>query len=293
MVWGFNVSAIKVLVTNIDPILLTSVRIFTAGIAVMVICYVTGIFRLPSAKEAGIIGAISIFNIVAHQSLLAIGLTSTSGVNAGLIGGINPLSTLLLSILFISREITWQRVIGFISGFAGVAVTTLAGAGGVTGISIGDFLVLSSILSQSVSFILIGKLKPGLDVRLLTGYMLLTGSVIIFFVSLQFESNPGQIFLLFDWQLGLVFLFSALICTAFGQMTYNVAIKKIGPAETTIFVNFTTFFALLGAVIFLGETITLNHMIGLVLIVFGVLVGTGALEQIVGKRYRKTESANK
>lgn len=288
MLWGFNVSAIKVLVSSIEPLLLTSIRIFTAGIAVLLICRAIGIFRLPTWKEYLIIFFISIFNVVAHHSLLALGLLHTSGVNASLIGGVNPLATMLLSIIFISREITWTRILGFIMGFLGVTVTTITGSDGVSAVSIGDFLVLFSILLQSVSFILISKLRPELDVRLLTGYMLLMGSVAVFLIGLMLEGHPSQLIQLVDWKLGLVFLFSALVSTAFGQMMYNFAIKQIGPAETAIFINFSTFFALVGAVLFLGETITWNHLIGLVLIVFGVLTGTGALESIIRRRYRKT-----
>ncbi|MFC7061996.1 EamA family transporter [Halobacillus seohaensis] len=81
-------------------------------------------------------------------------------------------------------------------------------------------------------------------------------------------------------------MFSSLICTAFGHMVYNIAIKQVGPAESAIFINFNTFFALLGASLFLGESIEWYHLSGLVLIVFGVLIGTGAVEYMIQRRRR-------
>lgn len=288
MVWGFNVAAIKTLVTSMDPLLLTSVRIFTAGIAVLIICSFLHIFRLPSTKELSIILTISLFNVIAHHSLMAVGLLYTSGINAGLIGGTNPLATLLLAVLFVSREVTWQKILGFILGFIGVAVTTLAGSGGATAVSFGDILVFLSIMAQAISFILISKLKPDFDIRLFTGYLLVTGAVVIFFLGLGMGGTLPELGRLFSFKLGTVFLFSALVCTALGHMVYNHAIQKIGPAETTIFINFSTFFALVGSVIFLGETIRLYHFIGLVLIVCGVLIGTGALENLIRRKYQRT-----
>src|SRR5690625_697300 len=89
--WGFNLSALVVLVQNIDPITLTSVRIFVAGLAVLMIAKFIGIFRLPTKKEWKTILIISIFNVVLHHSFLAIGLTKTSGVNASIILGSAPL----------------------------------------------------------------------------------------------------------------------------------------------------------------------------------------------------------
>src|SRR5690625_942594 len=62
LLWGFNVSALKVLVTAIDPVLLTAVRIGTAGICVLIISYFLKILRLPTKEEWKTIGLITIFN---------------------------------------------------------------------------------------------------------------------------------------------------------------------------------------------------------------------------------------
>ncbi|ARI79185.1 EamA family transporter [Halobacillus mangrovi] len=284
MVWGFNVSAIKVLVSNIDPILLTSIRIFTAGVGVLVTLYFMGLLRKPTKKEVAIILYISLFNVVLHHALMGVGLLYTSGVNAGLIVGLGPLLTMILSTIMLSKKVTLFKTFGFILGFAGVVVTTLTGAEGFTGVSLGDVLIFLSIAAQAFSFILIGKLNPRLDPRLLTGYMLLIGSVFIFLTSLVIESDPAQIIQLADAKLLGVFLFSALICTAFGHMVYNFAIKQVGPAESAIFINFNTFFAILGASLFLGEKIMMNHITGLILIVCGVIIGTGAIQHLTRQK---------
>lgn len=105
-VWGFNLSALVVLVNEIDPITLTSVRIFTAGIAVLIVAKMMGIFRLPTKQEWKTIGLITIFNVAFHHTLLAIGLTKTSGVNAGIILGAAPLVTMVLSVIFLHDRVT-------------------------------------------------------------------------------------------------------------------------------------------------------------------------------------------
>ncbi|MCP8615677.1 DMT family transporter [Salirhabdus salicampi] len=283
LMWGLNVSALKVLVENIDPILLTSFRIFTAGVVVIIISVAMGIFRLPTGKEFTIILYITVFNVIIHHLSLASGIKLTTGVNAGLIIGLNPLLTMVLSILFLKNKVTPLRVIGFVLGFVGVAITTLSSSGEISGISLGDILVFVGILVQAISFILISKYNPAFDPRLLTGYMLIIGSIFIFGLSLILGRQVSEMTSLFDWKLGSVFLFSAILCTACGHMIYNFAIKNVGPAETAIFINLSTFFALLGAVIFLGEKVTFYNIVGLVFILFGVFSGTGALEYILSK----------
>ncbi len=285
--WGLNVSAMKVLVVNVDPLLLQGIRVFTAGIAVLVIAYFMKIFRLPTKREILIIFYICIFNVTAHHIFIALGLKNTSGVNAGLILGMSPLMVMMLSVIFLGKELTFLKVFGFILGFVGVAVTTLAGSGSIASISIGDLLILFGIVTQAFSFIMISKLNPNFDPRLLTGYMLVLGSIFIFLIGLVYGAEVSQIAVLFNWKLGSIFIFSALLCTAFGHMVYNFAIKQVGPAESAIFMNLNTFFALVGAAIFLNEVITFYHGIGLVLIVGGVLFGSGAVEYMAVRRKEK------
>lgn len=285
--WGFNLSALVVLVNNIDPITLTSARIFTAGVAVLIVAKIMGIFRLPTKAEWKTIGLITIFNVAFHHTLLAIGLTKTSGVNAGIILGAAPLVTMLLSVVFLRDKVTRLRSIGFFLGFIGIIVTSIAGTGGVSSVSLGDGFIFLSMLFQAISFILISKLNPTFDPRLLTGYMLILGSIFIFIFAFIVEGDIAQLAQLFSWKLGLTFLFSAIIATAFGHMIYNYAIKNVGPTETTIFVNLNTMFALIGAALFLGESILVEHYTGLVLILIGVFIGSGTLEYLLKNRRRR------
>lgn len=282
--WGFNLSALFVLVREIEPMTLTSLRIFTAGVVVLILTRVMGIFRLPTRAEWRTIGIISLFNVALHHSLLAIGLTKTSGANASVIIGSLPLLTVILTAIILKQMLSRARILGFIIGFIGIVLTSIAGADGFGSFSAGDVIVFLSIFSQAFSFILISKLNPTFDSRLLTGYMLIFGSLFIFVVALFVEQDLKQLSALFSWKLSLVFLFSAIGATALGHMVYNYAVRNIGPAEIAIFANLSTVFALIGSALFLKEAILFNHYIGLVFIIVGVFFGTGAFEYVVRKR---------
>src|SRR5690625_437281 len=125
MLWGINVSAIKVLVENLDPALLTAYRILVAGIGVLVICKVMNIFRIPTLKEFLVIFYIGIFNSLLHHFFVAMGLANTSGVNTGLIQGTAPLFTMMLSILLLRHHLSSLKILGFLLGFVGVVITTI------------------------------------------------------------------------------------------------------------------------------------------------------------------------
>lgn len=282
--WGFNLSALIVLVNNVEPITLTAARIFSAGIFVLILSKIIGIFRLPTKEEWKTILYITVFNVALHHTFLSLGLVRTSGVNAGIILGAAPLMTMVLSIIILREHVSRLRKLGFLLGFIGIIITSLASSEGIGSISSGDLMIFLAMFVQAFSFILISKLNPSFDPRLLTGYMLVVGSIFIFILSIIVERDIGQLSALFSWKLGLVFLFSALGATAFGHMTYNYAIKNVGPTETVIFVNLNTLFAILGTAIFLKEPILPNHYLGLIFIIAGVFVGSGTIEYVWKKR---------
>jgi drug/metabolite transporter (DMT)-like permease len=289
--WGLNVTALKVIVGNFPPITITSLRVFTAGVTVFIILYFLKKVRLPSRKEWIYIIGGGILNVTGHHLFLGIGLKVTSAVNGGLILGLGPLLTALMAILFLGKKLTFVRTVGFIFGGIGVTLTVLAGSTGLSGMSIGDLYIFLSIISQAISFIIISKAAKSLDPRLLTGYMLVFGSVLLFFIGLWKE--PGGLASLGTGSVGLwsIFFASAIFATAVGHMLYNYAIGQAGPAEASIFLNLNTFLSILFAAIFLGESITSSHFLGLIFIVSGVLFGSGALEELMIRNKAKRNAA--
>src|SRR3954453_6608582 len=189
IIWGFNVSILKIVVENIAPITVTSFRIFVAALTVFLILGYKHRVRWPHKKEWTYILTGSCLSVIFHHYLLADGLTKTSATNAGLILGMGPLLTALLSILFFKKRPTPIAALGFILGGLGVSVIVLFGSGRLQSINLGDLEIFLCILSQACSFILINQATKSMDPILLTGYMLLMGSFVLFTISLFVEPN--------------------------------------------------------------------------------------------------------
>lgn len=285
--WGMNVSALKVIVENFMPVTITSLRIFVASLTALLILAFSALVRLPKKSESLYIIGGAFLSVVFHHYFLAEGLTKTSATNTGLILGLGPLLTVVFSMIFLRRKPTIIQFIGFIFGTLGVSTTVLVGSGGIHSINLGDVHILLSITSQALSFILIKRASATMDPRLLTGYMLLIGSFFLFLFSLWKEPGGLESLVGVSPSIWAVFLFSAVIATGVGHFAYNYAIGQVGPAETSIFLNLNTFFSLIGAAIFLGESIIPAHFIGLVLIVSGVILGSGGLEAWLLQRKRR------
>ncbi|QNG60352.1 DMT family transporter [Bacillus sp. PAMC26568] len=283
LIWGLNVPLLKIIVDSFMPVTVTAIRIFTASICVFVLLFSLKLFRIPTLKETIYIAGGGLLNVVCHHYFLSVGLTMTTSTNGGLILGLGPMLTAILSILFLNQRLTALRFTGFVLGLTGVGFTILAGSKGLSSINMGDLYIFISIFTQACSFIIIKKACKTLDPRLMTGYMLFFGSLILFIISLILEPNGLES--LYDGTpaVWVVFFTSAILATAIGHMTYNYAIGMVGPAETSIFMNLSTFFALAGSALILKEAIYPAHLIGLFFIVSGVIFGSGAYEEF---RYR-------
>lgn len=285
--WGFNVSFVKMIVDHVPPVTATAFRLFVAAATVFLILGMTHRIRLPRKNEWGYMIAASLTSIVSHHFFLAIGLTKTTATNAGLILGMGPLLTVLLSLIFFKKRPTIIASSGFILGSIGVCLTVLFGSGKLQGINIGDFEVFLSIFIQAFGFILINKAAKSMDAVLLTAYMLIIASVILFVVSLKMEPTGLASFAEGFSSVWVAFFLSAVLSTALGQMIYNYAIGQVGAATASIFLNLNTLFSVVGAALFLQEAIKPVHFIGFLLIVTGVILGSGTLEALIKQRHKK------
>ena len=287
-IWGFNLPAVKYLVGEAQPVTMTAFRIFVASLTVFAILGVFKLVRKPTTQEWKYIVLGAMLNVVGHHYFLSIGLTQTAGSTAGLILGTGPVLTAVLVSLLLRIYPSKLQWLGFVLGLGGVSATILAGGEGAGGFSLGDIFVFLAILTQVFSFIVISKAAKTLDPRLLTAYMFLVGSVVLFLISLVQE--PGEIVEFFDvppmfW---LAFFGSGMIGTAVGHMLYNYSVGQAGPSKAAIFINLNTLFTLVGSSVFLGEDITTRHIFGLVLIVAGVIFGSGAAEDMWRKRKNRS-----
>jgi len=282
--WGFNVVAIKVIVEQFPTVTITSLRIFIAALVVWLILWVKRDVRLPSLKEFGLILLATFTGVVGHHYFLSVGLTETTASNSGLILGTVPLTTSILAAIMLKEKLSLLRLSGLVIGLIGVAIIVLNGADGLLSINGGDIFIALAVLTQALSFIFIKQTSESMKASLITGYMLLIGSVFLFIISLVME--PGALPLLKDgtpvaWW---AFLASGILATGVGHFLYNNAIPHIGPGRVSIFNNMTPFFALIGSSVFLNEHIELTQVLAFVLIVVSVFLGSGLVDRFILKR---------
>ena len=283
-IWGINVSMLKLLVSDIPPLVMQGTRIFLAGITLFLILLVMKKKIIYKETPWKWVLLATLLGVICHHSLLAIGINQTTAVKSSLILGLAPLITAIIAIVTRATSLTKLRFTGFIIGFLGIIIAVVDDVSAVAAFGLGDMYVLGSIIVQAFSFFVIRKITLTIPPLVLTAYMLTIGSTVIMLYNLIITPTSFVAFAHLDWKLWTVFLFSAILATAVGHSLFNSMIKKIGTAETAIFNNLSTIFALMGAVVILNEQMHLSQIFGCLLIIIGVLIGTGGLEEWLRKR---------
>ncbi|TSB46980.1 DMT family transporter [Alkalicoccobacillus porphyridii] len=282
VLWGVNIVSLKLLVTSFSPVTMTAFRILTAGLFLAGILLLNRKNKRLTRSEWYFILSGGALGVFAHHLFLSIGLTTINASTAVLILGLVPVVTAICSHIFLRESFSLWNVIGISLAFIGVLFVQ----GGVMEMTTGTMYLLVAVVVQAVSFLFVRKASETVSSIQITAYTLIAGAIMLFLTSMVMEPSGVHSMLVGNISLYSIFLFSAIASTACGQLLFNVSIRHVGPSKSALFLNFVPFFGLVFSYFLLNEVIYWYQWCGFVLIVSGVLFGTGYIEKVWFKSKR-------
>lgn len=279
-IWGLNISAIKVLTAYLDPLIIACVRMVLAAI---VINFTLIWSRLPvkllhiSRWQWLRFLLCAIFMVYFNQILFTTGMRGASASNSSLIMALSPLVASILAAFIFREPLTRMRLLGVALGFGGVfAVVFSSPDASLSGPGLGDLQVFGAMFSFVVGGMLIQDLARQFNALVISSIVYTLGASFLCLhlatsdsVSLTGPStlSPG----FWPWTL---MIFSGIVATAICNMYWNRAISELGVARTSVFQYWIPVFGVGFALLLLGESFTLWHLVGLLGIVLGTYLGT-------------------
>jgi drug/metabolite transporter (DMT)-like permease len=198
------------------------------------------------------------------------GLLYTSALNAALIVGLTPATTLIFSVWLLETKITQQQKIGIVIAFIGVIFLLTKGqplALFYIQWSVGDLLILGANVVFALQNIWIKQYAGALDNTVftyLTNALCFLGFVLLLPV-VGIHAPPLQQFDFWLSAIGIGFLGSSL-----AYLFWNSGIQSLGAANGAIFINAVPLTTAIFSVFF-GEQLEVYHAISGALILSGVL----------------------
>ncbi|NLC10873.1 MAG: DMT family transporter [Firmicutes bacterium] len=200
------------------------------------------------------------------------GLRFTNAGTASLIVCTAPVLNLIAGSLFFKERYSWQRWIGVFLSFVGVYFIIRFGNDSTIALENmkGNILVLlaacSWVIFTRVNVSLMRKYNP----VLVNFYQSLIGMLCLGILALP----KGINFAVFNVIITVNLIYLGVFCSAVAYILYLFALKNLGSATTTTFINMIPVFGVLGGVVILHETLFAGQIIGGALVILGVSIVT-------------------
>lgn len=229
--------------------------------------------RRALLAQAPLIGALGFLGMWVCGGLVYVALHFTTATNATLIYCVSNVMILVLEWLFRGRAIHFREAIGTLLAFAGVAVVTVGAEGGRLTANSGDLLMAGAALAWAVYSVLLKRPAltaiPGVP---LFAAIVLAGALLLLPMSAwEMAAGPALPTHAVGW---LPVVAVALVPSVGAFSGYQYGIRRFGPSTMAMTSYLWTPYGILLAIVFLGETPRLYHVIGLALILPGVLLAT-------------------
>lgn len=271
--WGGSWTAGKLGVGSVPPIELSTVRFAIAGLVLLALARLTGAsLGLARWRLLLVAGAFGIFG---YNALVFVGLTLGPASDGALIvPTLNPLLTVLFATV-LGERLTRNTLAGVAIATAGAAVVIASGQNG-TALStqrlIGDLLMLGGAACWSV-YATIGAIttRTGSPVGV-TAVASLAGAAMLFpfgFLEQGYRDLPA-------WPASawLDVAYLVVFATILGFVLFYWAVRRFGAGLASMVSYLVPVFALIQAVLLLGEQVTLVQVAGGAIILAGVRVAT-------------------
>jgi drug/metabolite transporter (DMT)-like permease len=266
--WGLNFAATKYATATIAPMLLVALRFTVGGLLLL---FVLQLLEPKSRLRSGDMlpmAALGCCGVATAQTGFTFGVSLSSAGSTGLIFATAPVWGLLLGAILGLERPTWKGVIGVGLSIVGVALVVLDGLTSGNNSLLGDLLVLVAAFFVGAYAVLSMPLLERYTPLAVATYPVLFGIPLLLLIS-----SPQMLSL--EWgSVGAgpwaAVAYSAVFATAFAFAAWQRGISRIGANRVLVYQYLITITGVASGLIFFGEVLSIEKIVGGVVILLGV-----------------------
>ena len=269
--WGSSFGAIKIALHGVTPLTVMSVRILLAGAALFLLIQVRKT-PFPRGIQNWIkIGWMALFGTLIPFFLVPWGQLQIDSSLAAILMAVNPLFALTLGHFFSDHEsFTLRQLLAMLVGFSGILLVFGENAiSSINGNIWAQLAVLGAGFCYTISGVIVSRVR-GASADSVSASIFICSSVIVFPLWMILE-QPWSLHFETESLLALTHL--GLVSTGMAFLMRYYIILRAG----AVFLSYVAFiipmFGIFFGILFLGETISVNTMGAVVLILSGVYLG--------------------
>ena len=210
--------------------------------------------------------------VAAFNSLVYLGLRTTSAINGLIMNSLIPLFIVLLGAFFYRQKLRLGQQIGLVLSFAGVLILVLRGqASAWQALTIvpGDTIVLAAMVCWALYTLWLRQFPADLNRVGLMGVQIIIALIELLPLLLIEQSDGGTT--LWSQASLLALLYVGLFPSVLAYLLYTHAVHRFGPALAGLTIHLMPVYGVILSFLLLGEQIELYQAVGIVAIVAGLL----------------------
>lgn len=274
--WSGNFVLSKGINQVIPPISLGFWRWLIAGIILLPFSIKFLLSDIKLIKRSILhINLLAIFGVSTFNTLIYTAVHYTTAINAILINSFVPIIILLLSFIIYRDKPSIRQILGIITSMVGIFSIMLRGE--IIKIfelsfNKGDILVIIAAFVWAVYTVLLKTFSKGLHPLSFLQSIIILGIMYM----LPFYINEYLTFGGFTLNIKTVgsILYVSIFASVIAFIFWNRAVKEVGANKAGPFVHLMPVFGTIMAVLFLGETLYIYQIIGILLVFSGILMST-------------------
>jgi drug/metabolite transporter (DMT)-like permease len=274
ILWAVSFVATKVALESVPPLVVVSLRLLVSAA-----CFSPWIVRsgglagIGGRRGLGRLFGLSLFGAGLHYGLQTVGLQYTTASNASLYAVTAPITILLLSVVFLDEHITVRKALGVALAVAGVLV--VMGPETLTSLEVdapvkGDLLVLVSIVMWGLFTVLGKRVTDELGALKVTSWVTLIGALWMMPVGLYEARATGYSLASMTLEAWLAVGFLGVGCSFLAVLLYFAALRRTESQKVGVYLYTIPPMTAVVAVLYLGEELSANLLLGAVLVIVGV-----------------------
>ena len=215
---------------------------------------------------------LAVLGVTAYNTLVYVGLQTTSAINSLLMQSTMPVVIILMTFLLFGERFTLLQATGVLVSLGG-AVTIVSKGDWVAllGLSfnVGDIWVMGAVASYA-AYSALRRRRPSVHPLSLLAATFITGTIALApfygWETLVVRAMPGDLA-----TVGAV-AYLAVFPSVLAFFCYNRGVQAVGANRAGVFIHLVPVFGIFMAVAFLGEELSLTHLLGMGLIFTGIAI---------------------
>ena len=262
-VWGSAFMFIKIATPELGPIALVNIRLAVAGLIFIPFLLQQKYLKHFRSNLKNIL-VLSVINTALPFSLFAYASLESSSNMLSILNGTTAIMAVVISTIWLKIRLNFFQIMGVFIGLFGIVV--LANPENVYISMKATIFCLSAAFCYALSANYIQKFAYKTNTIVLIGWSLVIASVLL--LPITFFNLPSQ---LPSNNVIFSILWLGVISTGVAFLGYVRLIEKVGAVKTATVAYFIPVFGVIWGYVFLGEPITLQILIGMILILIGIV----------------------